>query len=102
MKKLLLIALVSSVLFSCGKKEDNTNIDALIASKDLVSIKAKRVALQTEITKLDDAIAVLDVKKQDCKKEQAPHEIDIGLLQLALSMKFEVRQKLANFTPSCR
>jgi RND family efflux transporter MFP subunit len=65
MKKLLLIALLSSVLFSCGKKEDNTNIDALIASKDLVSIKAKRAALQTEITKLEDAIAVLDVKKQE-------------------------------------
>ena len=65
MKKLLLIALLSSVLFSCGKKEDNTNIDALIASKDLVSIKAKRADLQTEITKLDDAIAVLDVKKQE-------------------------------------
>lgn len=65
MKKLLLIALLSSVLFSCGKKEDNTNIDALIASKDLVSIKAKRAELQTEITKLDDAIAVLDVKKQE-------------------------------------
>ena len=65
MKKLLLIALLSSVLFSCGNKEDNTNIDALIASKDLVSIKAKRADLQTEITKLDDAIAVLDVKKQE-------------------------------------
>ena len=65
MKKLLLIALLSSVIFSCGKKEDNTSVDALIASKDLVSIKAKRVALQTEITKLDDAIAVLDLKKQD-------------------------------------
>ena len=30
------------------------------------------------------------------------HEIDNGLLQLALSMKFEVSTRWRNFTPSCR
>ncbi|MEY3501030.1 MAG: hypothetical protein RL308_2702, partial [Bacteroidota bacterium] len=65
MKKIILIATFSVLLFSCGKKEDNTNIDSLIASKNLVSIKAKRTELQTQLTKLDDAIAVLDVKKQE-------------------------------------
>jgi membrane fusion protein (multidrug efflux system) len=65
MKKIILIATFSTLIFSCGKKEDNTNIDSLIASKNLVSIKAKRAELQTQITKLDDAIALLDVKKQE-------------------------------------
>ncbi len=65
MKKIILIATFSVLLFSCGKKEDTTNIDSLIASKNLVSIKAKRTELQTQLTKLDDAIAVLDVKKQE-------------------------------------
>ena len=65
MKKIILIATFSVLLFSCGKKEDTTNIDSLIASKNLVSIKAKRAELQTQLTKLDDAIAVLDVKKQE-------------------------------------
>ena len=65
MKKTIIISVLSILLFSCGKKEDNANIDSLIASKNLVSIKAKRAELQTQITKLDDAIALLDVKKQE-------------------------------------
>jgi len=63
MKKIILFATFSVLLYSCGKKEDNTNIDSLIASKNVVSIKAKRAELQTQLTKLDDAIALLDIKK---------------------------------------
>jgi len=63
MKKIILFATFSVLLFSCGKKEDNTNIDSLIASKNVVSIKAKRAELQTQLTKLDDAISLLDIKK---------------------------------------
>ena len=65
MKKLLLITLLSIILFSCGNKEENANIDSLIASKNLVSIKAKRIELQAQLTKLDDAIATLDIKKEE-------------------------------------
>ena len=65
MKKIILIATISVLLFSCGKKEDNANIDSLISSKNLVSIKAKRAELQTQLTKLDNAIAELDVKKTE-------------------------------------
>ena len=65
MKKIILIATFSILLFSCGKKEDNANIDSLITSKNLVSIKAKRAELQTQLTKLDDAIALLDIKKSE-------------------------------------
>ena len=65
MKKIILIATLSILIISCGKKEDNTNIDSLIASKNVVSIKAKRVELQTQLTKLDDAIALLDIKKME-------------------------------------
>lgn len=65
MKKIILIATISALLFSCGKKEDYANIDSLITSKNLVSIKAKRAELQTQLTKLDDAIALLDNKKSE-------------------------------------
>ncbi len=64
MKKLLLITLLSIILFSCGNKE-NANIDSLITSKNLISIKAKRIELQAQLTKLDDAIATLDIKKEE-------------------------------------
>ena len=65
MKKTIIISVLSILLFSCGKKEDNANINSLIASKNLVSIKAKRAELQTQLTKLDDAIALLDIKKSE-------------------------------------
>ena len=65
MKKIILIATISALLFSCGKKEENANIDSLIASKNLVSIKAKRAELQTQLTQLDNAITELDVKKTE-------------------------------------
>ena len=65
MKKIILIATFSALLFSCGKKEENASIDSLIASKNLVSIKAKRAELQTQLTQLDNAIAELDVKKTE-------------------------------------
>ena len=65
MKKIILIATFSALIFSCGKKEENANIDSLIASKNLVSIKEKRAELQTQLTQLDNAIAELDVKKTE-------------------------------------
>ena len=65
MKKTIIISVLSILLFSCGKNDDNTNIDSLITSKNLVSIKAKRAELQTQLTKLDDAIALLDIKKSE-------------------------------------
>jgi RND family efflux transporter MFP subunit len=65
MKKIILIATFSALILSCGKKEENANIDSLIASKNLVSIKAKRAELQTQLTQLDNAIAELDVKKTE-------------------------------------
>lgn len=65
MKKIILIATFSALLFSCGKKEENANIDSLIASKNLVSIKAKRAELQAQLNQLDNAITQLDVKKTE-------------------------------------
>jgi len=65
MKKIILIATIFALLFSCGEKEENTNIDSLIASKNLVSIKAKRAELQTQLTKLDNAITELDIKNTE-------------------------------------
>ena len=63
MKKIYIISTLSLLIFSCAKQEDTTNIDALIASKNLTSIKAKKTALQADLTKLDAALATLEVKE---------------------------------------
>lgn len=64
-KQILLFTALSIFLFSCSNKENNTDTDTLIASKNLASIKAKRAELQTQITKLDEAIASLDTKVEE-------------------------------------
>ena len=65
MKKIFILTTISMLIFSCGKKDDNTNIDALVKSKNLISIKAKRDLLQKDLAKLDEALANLDTKKAE-------------------------------------
>ncbi len=60
-KKILLLSFATLVLAACGGKEQG--IDAIIASKDLKAIQAKRSALQADITKIDAALATLDTTK---------------------------------------
>lgn len=63
MKKIFLIFTLSSLLFSCGKKENEATIDSLIESKNLTELRARRAAIQTDLTKIDEALATLDTKK---------------------------------------
>ena len=65
MKKIFLISAFSLLLFSCGKKEDNTNIDTLITSKNVKGLQAKKALIQADLAKIDDALALLDVKKEE-------------------------------------
>ena len=60
-KKILLFTAVSLLLASCGNKQD---VDAIIASKNLENIKAKRTALQADITKIDEALSTLEKKTE--------------------------------------
>ena len=65
MKQLIILFTATIMLFSCGKKEENANIDALIKSKDLAAIKVKRDILQADLAKIENAITALDVKKAE-------------------------------------
>ncbi|MCI4443030.1 MAG: efflux RND transporter periplasmic adaptor subunit [Lentimicrobium sp.] len=65
MKKILFISTLSLLLFSCGKKEDNANIDSLIKSKNVTALQAKKALIQADLSKIDEALATLDVKKEE-------------------------------------
>ena len=65
MKKILIITAFSALFFSCANKEKETSVDTLISSKNLTLIKERRALLQAEISKLDEAIATLDTKKEE-------------------------------------
>ena len=62
MRKLFLFTALSIVLASCSNKQE-ASVDNLIATKNLEGIKAKRAELQSDITKLDEALASLDKTK---------------------------------------
>jgi membrane fusion protein, multidrug efflux system len=65
MKKIFIITTFSLLIFSCGKKEDNSNIDTLIASKNVTALQAKKALIQSDLTKIDEALAKLNVKKEE-------------------------------------
>jgi RND family efflux transporter MFP subunit len=65
MKKILIISALSILIFSCGKKEDTTTIDSLIASKNVTALQAKKVLLQADLTKIEATLATLDTKKEE-------------------------------------
>jgi membrane fusion protein (multidrug efflux system) len=65
MRKILLITVLIISLFSCSKKENTASIDELISSKNLKELQAKKSLIQADLAKIDDALALLDVKKEE-------------------------------------
>jgi membrane fusion protein, multidrug efflux system len=65
MKKIILLTVLSISLFSCGKKEDNSSIDSLISAKNVSALQAKKALIQADLTKIDEALALLDIKKDE-------------------------------------
>lgn len=69
MNKIFIIASISILLFSCAGKESNTSIDKLIESKNLQELKNKRVAIQADLTKIDEALKSLEKKTDEALVE---------------------------------
>jgi RND family efflux transporter MFP subunit len=67
-KKIIIIAILSLSIISCANKE-NSNIDQLITSKNVKGLQERKATLQAEITKIEDALASLDIKKEEALVE---------------------------------
>ncbi len=65
MKKLIIATSIAILLFACGKKENMETIDTLISSKNVKALQDKKATLQTEIAKIEEVLATLDVKKEE-------------------------------------
>lgn len=65
MKKTIILSLLAIVIAACGNKENAQSIDKLIETKNVKALQEKKAALQGEITKIEDALATLDVKKEE-------------------------------------
>jgi membrane fusion protein (multidrug efflux system) len=65
MKKILYLSAFSIFLLSCSNTEKKKSIDDLISAKNVKALQEKKTALQGEITKIEAALATLDVKKDE-------------------------------------
>lgn len=65
MKKLLYLSAVSLFLLSCTNTKKTENIDELISAKNVKALQEKKSALQADVTKIEEALATLDVKKDE-------------------------------------
>ncbi len=64
MKKILIVT-TAFILFSCSNSSKTENIDDLINSKNVKALTEKKASLQTEIAKIEEALAKLDNKKDE-------------------------------------
>jgi len=65
LQKFVFVAFIATLLAACSGKEATASVDTIIASKNVTNIKAKRAELQAELSKLDEAIATFDTKKEE-------------------------------------
>lgn len=65
MRKIVIITTLSILLLSCGNKENKQSIESLIETKNTKALQEKKTALQVEITKIEEALAKLDTKKEE-------------------------------------
>jgi RND family efflux transporter MFP subunit len=65
MKKIALFTLLSLMLFACGNKQNGQSLENLIETKNVKALNEKKTILQAEITKIEEALAKLDVKTEE-------------------------------------
>ncbi len=53
------------VLFACGDKEAKPSIDELIKAKNAMALQANKAILQADLTKIDEALTTMNVKKEE-------------------------------------
>ncbi len=64
-KKIISLLITSVLFFSCGEKEKNQTIDQLIAAKNNKELQARKASIQADLAKIDEALASLNVKKEE-------------------------------------
>lgn len=65
MKKIIIVAALSLLLFACSKGEKTQSIDDLVKAKNVQALNAKKTELQAEIAKIEAGLASLDVKNDE-------------------------------------
>jgi len=69
MKKIIALLTISALLFSCSKKDNISSIDELINSKNTKALIERKAVLQADLTKINEALEKLEVKKEEALVE---------------------------------
>jgi membrane fusion protein (multidrug efflux system) len=65
MKKIILFTALCIGVLACSKKENDATVDQLISNKNVAELQAKKANLQADLSKIEEALAKLDVKKEE-------------------------------------
>ena len=65
MRKIILLSALSLLLFACSNGSRTESIDDLINAKHVKALNEKKEILQADIAKIEEALATLDVKKEE-------------------------------------
>lgn len=69
MKNIIALLTISALLFSCSKKDNISSIDELINSKNTKALIERKAVLQADLTKINEALEKLEVKKEEALVE---------------------------------
>ncbi|WP_396210321.1 efflux RND transporter periplasmic adaptor subunit [Flavobacterium sp.] len=65
MKKIIIITALYIAVLACSKKENDATVDQLISNKNVAALQDKKATLQADLSKIEEALAKLDVKKEE-------------------------------------
>ena len=64
-KKMMQCIVLSLILISCSNGSKNETIDELVSEKNIKGLNEKKAALQADISKIENALARLNIKKDE-------------------------------------
>jgi phosphoglycerate-specific signal transduction histidine kinase len=94
MKKIIALTALSIAFLACSKKENDATVDQLISNKNVAALQDKKATLQSDLSKIEEALAKLDVKKEEALVEaKKAYDLDIRYDQAKSIYESLLREK---------
>ena len=94
MKKILYLSAISLFLISCANSNKTENIDDLIKAKNVKVLNQKKALLQADITKIEEALATLDIKKEEALVSVATVQDTIFIHYLEIQGNVDTKENI--------
>ena len=64
-KQIFALLIATTLVVSCGQKDNNQTVDQLIAAKNNKELQARKATIQADLAKIEAALATLNVRKEE-------------------------------------